>query len=135
MNDDELRRAAAVARPRRLAATGRPARVARLLEDAMSHDVETPAHEPSPEPADPRRRTPLTWLVAAAAVLVIAGVGVFAVFWGEDQRPGPDPPTSPQPSVLQLSARPPSERQVRRAHRRAPGHPAHRLRRHGHLDH
>ena len=61
-----------------------PAQVARLLEDAMSHDVDTRAHATVPQ-ADPRRRTPLTWLVAAAAVLVIAGVGAFALFGGDDE--------------------------------------------------
>jgi hypothetical protein len=73
-----------------------PARVARLLEDAMSHDQTT----------DPRRRTPLTWLVAAAAVLVILGVGAFAVLGGDDE---PEVPTAqdPVPSVVELSARPP----------------------------
>ena len=73
-----------------------PAQVARLLEDAMSHDVDTPA----------RRRTPLTWLVAAAALLVIAGVGVFAVVGGDDE---PQVPTAqdPAPTVVELSARPP----------------------------
>jgi hypothetical protein len=73
-----------------------PAQVARLLEDAMSHDLDTPA----------RRRSPLTWLVAAAALLVIAGVGVFAVVGGDDE---PQVPTAqdPAPTVVELSARPP----------------------------
>ena len=74
-----------------------PARVTRLLEDAMSHDPST----------DTRRRRPLTWLVAAAAVLVIAGVGAFALLGGEDQ---PAVPTAkdPAPTVMELSARPSS---------------------------
>lgn len=73
-----------------------PARVARLLEDAMSHDLDTPA----------RHRSTLTWLVAAAALLVIAGVGVFAVVGGDDE---PQVPTAqdPAPTVVELSARPP----------------------------
>ena len=73
-----------------------PAQVARLLEDAMAHDHDTPA----------RRRTPLTWLVAAAALLVVAGVGVFAVVGGDDE---PQVPTAqdPAPTVVELSARPP----------------------------
>lgn len=81
-----------------------PALVDRLLEDAMSHDVETRGAE---QPTDPRRRTPLTWLVAAAAVLVIAGVGAFALFGGDDQ-PAVPAAQDPAPSVVQLSARPPS---------------------------
>ena len=73
-----------------------PAQVARLLEDTMSHDLDTPT----------RRRSPLTWLVAAAALLVIAGVGVFAVVGGDDE---PQVPTAqePAPTVVELSARPP----------------------------
>ena len=74
-----------------------PAQVARLLEEAVSHDLDSST----------RRRTPLTWLVAAAALLVIAGVGVFAVAGGEDE---PSVPTAqdPAPSVLALKARPPT---------------------------
>jgi hypothetical protein len=81
------------------------ARVARLLEDAMSHDLDSRGTDRTH--ADPRRRTPLTWLVAAAAVLVIAGVGAFALLGGEDP---PSVPTAeePAPTVLELSARPPS---------------------------
>jgi hypothetical protein len=73
-----------------------PAQVARLLEEAVSHDLDTPT----------RRRTPLTWLVAAAALLVLAGVGVFAVAGGDDE---PQVPTAqdPAPTVVELSARPP----------------------------
>jgi hypothetical protein len=73
-----------------------PALVARLLEEAVSHDLDSPT----------RRRTPLTWLVAAAALLVIAGVGVFAVAGGDDE---PQVPTAqdPAPTVVELSARPP----------------------------
>jgi hypothetical protein len=80
-----------------------PDEVARLLEDVMSSDVDTPATDGSE--TDPRRRTPLTWLVAAAAVLVIVGVGAFALFGGDDD---PTPTAKdPVPSVLQLSAHPP----------------------------
>jgi len=84
-----------------------PARLTRLLVDTMSHGVQTPTHDPSSQPADPRRRTPLTWLVAAAAVLVIAGVGAFALFWGEDQPAAPSA-KDPGTTVLELSARPPT---------------------------
>lgn len=78
--------------------------VARLMEDAMSHDVETPTHDPSHPETDPRRRTPLTWLLAAAAVLVIVGVGVFALFGGEDQPIATPTPDNVPASVLHLSA-------------------------------
>ena len=53
-----------------------PTRVARLLEDTMSHRHSPPSTPPSPGDRDPRPQ-PLTWLVAAAAVLVIAGVGAL----------------------------------------------------------
>ena len=107
MHDGELRARLLSRDPAASLPPADPAQVAGLLEDTMSHDVETPAHEPSPQPADPRRRTPLTWLVAAAAVLVIVGVGAFALFWGEDQ---PTVPTAndPAPTVLELSAQPPT---------------------------
>ena len=82
-----------------------PAQVDRLLEDAMSHDVDT--RDTNGPEADPRRRTPLTWLVAAAAVLVIAGVGAFAVFGGDDE-PTAAPPDETAATVLELSAQPPS---------------------------
>ena len=39
---EELPRPVARARPRRLPCSGRPRWVARLLEDTMSHDVDTP---------------------------------------------------------------------------------------------
>ena len=82
-----------------------PARVARLLEDTMSHDVDTPLTHESRENGT-HDRSPLTWLVAAAALLVIAGVGVFAVVGGDDD---PQAPTAqdPAPTVVELSARPP----------------------------
>ena len=49
-----------------------PGRVERLLEDAMSNDVRAPETRTG-------RRNPLTWVVAAAAAIIIAGVGFFAI--------------------------------------------------------
>jgi hypothetical protein len=83
--------------------------VARLLEDTMSHDVDTPLTHESRENGT-HDRSPLTWLVAAAAILVIAGVGVFATMWQEDNPDNPPsaaPSSSQGTSVLELSARPP----------------------------
>src|SRR6478735_8389241 len=51
-----------------------PHEVARLLEDVMATELTTESRE-----TGTRNRGPLTWLVAAAAVLVIAGVGIFGV--------------------------------------------------------
>ena len=81
------------------------AQVARLLEDAMSHDLDT--RSPGGSQTDPRRRTPLTWLVAAAAVLVIAGVGAFAFLGGEDEPTVPAA-QAPAPTVMELAAHPPT---------------------------
>ena len=50
-----------------------------------------------------RDRSPLTWLVAAAAVLIIAGVGVFAVFARDDDAAVP-PPAADGPTVTELTA-------------------------------
>jgi hypothetical protein len=76
-----------------------PERVARLLEDAMSHDTLTESRE-----TGARHRSPLTWLVAAAAVVLIAGVGAFALWGGEDGSPA-SPPTAAEggPTVTDLT--------------------------------
>jgi hypothetical protein len=61
-----------------------PHRVARLLEDVMSTELTTENRA-----TGTRNRGPLTWLVAAAAVLIIAGVGIFAFVGHESDRVGP----------------------------------------------
>jgi hypothetical protein len=104
MNDDELLARLRAADPAASLPPADPGRTARLLEDTMSHDTETP---PADQHTPVRSRSPLAWLVAAAAVLVIAGVGAFAVLGpGDDpQVPAAQPPA---PTVLALSARPPT---------------------------
>lgn len=80
-----------------------PERVARLLEDTMAEDLST--HET--REAGTRARGPLTWLVAAAAVVVIAGAVTFAVLRGEDGAPGApsqDPPVAGEVTVTELQA-------------------------------
>lgn len=74
-----------------------PERVARLLEDVMSTELTTENRE-----TGTRNRSPLTWLVAAAAVLIITGVGLFAVL-GHDDDP-PAPPTAGGDTVTELGA-------------------------------
>jgi len=69
-----------------------PARTARLLEDVMSTELTTESRE-----SGTRGRSPLTWLVAAAAVLIIAGIGVFAAV-GHDSGSGGAPTAGDQPS-------------------------------------
>ena len=67
---------------------------ARLLEDVMTHDPmtrETPG----------RDRGPMTWLVAAAAVLLIAGVATWAAVGHGTDNP---PPAAGAPTVTTLSA-------------------------------
>lgn len=79
-----------------------PARVAELLEAAMS--------ETSTRPSESREtgthgRSPLTWLVAAAAVVLIAAAGIF----GLAQR-GDDSAPIASGSVTQLGYTPPTTR-------------------------
>jgi len=74
-----------------------PERVARLLEDVMSTELTTENRE-----TGTRDRGPLTWLVAAAAAVIIAGVGLFAVL-NHDEEPAV-PPTATEPSTTELSA-------------------------------
>lgn len=85
--DDALRALLRTSDPASSLPPADPARVARLLEDTMSHDtLSSETRE-----AGPRARSPLTWLVAAAAAAVILGVGLFAVLGGDDARDGQVP--------------------------------------------
>lgn len=61
-----------------------PASVNRLLEETMSNDVQQESRE-----TGARDRSPITWLVAAAAVVIIAGVGFVAMaqLGGDDPTP------------------------------------------------
>lgn len=101
-HDDELLARLRAADPAASMPPADPGATARLLEETMSHDVDTDL--PDSDLAA-RRRSPLTWLVAAAAVLVIAGVGAFALFFQEDSHQAPTA-AQPQPSVMTLGARP-----------------------------
>lgn len=65
---------------------------ARLLEDTMSHPTDTVEHPHEHEPAGDRRtgglhRSPLTWLVAAAAVTLIAVVSLTALVMRGNDAP------------------------------------------------
>lgn len=70
-----------------------PTRVDRLLEDVMS--------QTSTETTDTPTRNPLTWLVAAAAVVLIAVAGSL-MFLGDD-RVEPAPTAAEAPTVTELS--------------------------------
>ncbi len=85
--DDELLARLRAVDPASSLPAADPDRVARLLEDTMDNDLLTESRE-----TGARNRGPLTWLVAAAAALIIAGVGVFAALeLGDDTA---DPPTA-----------------------------------------
>jgi hypothetical protein len=74
MNDEELEARLRASDPAASLPPAAPHEVARLLEDVMATELTTESRE-----TGTRNRGPLTWLVAAAAVLVIAGVGIFGV--------------------------------------------------------
>ena len=91
-----------------------PARVARLLEDTMTDPLTDESRRDGPH-----RRSPLTWLVAAAAVLLIGGGVAFATTRGsddpasaaEESPSGPSAPADPAegagdgaPTVTDLTA-------------------------------
>lgn len=84
--DDPLRARLRAADPAASLSPADPDGVARLLEDTMSHDTDTQVPE---RRTGTRGRNPLTRLVAAAAVLVIAGVGVFTLTGTDDDNTAP----------------------------------------------
>ena len=86
--DDDLRRRLRAIDPAASLAPAPPERVARLLEDAMS------TQQPHSGSAATARRSPLAWLAAAAAVVLVAGLS-FAVLRGGDE---PQAPTASGPS-------------------------------------
>ena len=96
--DDELRARLRAADPADSLPPADPSRVARLLEETMSHDTTTPVG-----PETRSSRGPLTWLVAAAAVLLIVGVGIFGLV-GRDSGSDRVPSAAPAPSVTELHA-------------------------------
>jgi hypothetical protein len=95
--DAELRARLRAADPATSLPQADPDRVARLLEDVMSTELTTENRA-----TGTRGRGPLTWLVAAAAVLIIAGVGVFAIVGRDD--PAAPPTASDDRTVTELSA-------------------------------
>lgn len=82
MTDDELQERLRAADPAASLPPADPNRTARLLEDTMRDDLSTESRA-----TGARGRGPLTWLLAAVAVLVIAGVGAFGVaMLADDER-------------------------------------------------
>lgn len=90
-DDADLRALLAGADPASALPAADPVGVARLMEETMSETPEapdpheTPEHAATTETRDDhlRRRSPFTWVVAAAAAAVIVGGVGFAV-WGVD---------------------------------------------------
>jgi len=96
-DDDDLRARLRASDPAASLPPADPHGVARLLEDVMATELTTENRE-----TGVRQRGPLTWLVAAAAVLVIAGVGVFGVRALTGDDPAPTAGGSDPSSVTQL---------------------------------
>jgi hypothetical protein len=101
--DDALRARLRAADPAASLPPAERSRTARLLEDTMASTTEHDLAGESRE-AGTHGRGPLTWLVAAAAVAVIAGVGLFGVLRHDGAASGPPGAGRPQPSVTTLSA-------------------------------
>ncbi|MCW2793707.1 MAG: hypothetical protein JWO76_2805 [Nocardioides sp.] len=88
--DDELRARLRSVDPASSLPPADPTRVARLLEDTMSNTVDHEGETELTRETGTHGRNPLTWLVAAAAVLIIAGVGAFGLLnhgLGADEVP------------------------------------------------
>lgn len=90
-HDDELRDMLRAIDPASSLSSADPAGVARLLEDTMSGDLIHETRE-----TGTHGRGPLTWVVAAAATVVIAGVGLFGYL---SQRGDDDVSTAHDPAV------------------------------------
>jgi hypothetical protein len=102
VSDDELRARLRAVDPASSLPRSDPDRVARLLEETMSHPEATESRTDGAH-----HRSPLTWLVAAAAVALIVGVGVFAVVNPSDDSGPPtagDSPSTSGASVTELTA-------------------------------
>ena len=99
--DDLLRARLHAADPASSLPPADPEGVARLLEDVMSTELTTENRE-----TGTHGRGPLTWLVAAAAAVIIGGVGLFAVLNHDDPSTPPtaDDTTLTEPTVTELSA-------------------------------
>lgn len=108
-DDQELRAMLAAADPASALPAADPAGVARLMEDAMSETPDIPETPQTAETAETRSdhlrgRSRLTWLVAAAAAIVIVGGVAFAVADGD----GSDAPVAADgpPRVVDSSGQP-----------------------------
>ncbi len=104
-DDQDLRKQLRALDPAASLRPADPTGVARLVEDIVSDHLETDL--PETRETGVHERSPFTWLVAAAAVLLIAGVGAFFLIdRGTDDVPVTDPGegAGEAPTVTTLSA-------------------------------
>lgn len=105
--DPQLRALLAQSDPARSLTPADPHGLARLLEDTVSNDLDTRTDLPQ-QTTELRRRGPLAWLVAAAAVVAIAGGGYAAVSSMQDngtvEQAGPSTSPVDEPVVVTLQA-------------------------------
>ena len=118
-DDPELRDRLRSADPASSLPPADPARAARLLEDTMSSPTDTPTDDPTDDwvltesrETGTRSRGPLTWLVAAAAVVLIVGVGVFGLL-NHDSQHDKVPAAGGPTTVTRLQAPAPAAYQAR----------------------
>src|SRR6478752_4842684 len=98
VSDDDLRDRLRAADPARDLPAADPARVDALVQDVMATELTSENRA-----TGTRGRGALTWLVAAAALVVIAGISVFALV-GHDDEPAAPAATGDARTVTELSA-------------------------------
>lgn len=108
-SDEQLRDQLRALDPAASLPPAEPARVARLLEDTMSDDVDYDI--PETRETGVHERSRLTWLVAAAAVFLIAGVSAFVLVQRgtDDDVPAAGPSGEPADPVTVTSLAVPAD--------------------------
>src|SRR6478672_12490439 len=115
-DDDALRARLRASDPARSLPPAAAGRVSRLLEETM--DTETTPDDTTAEPVPVREtgargRSPLTWVVAAAAVVLIAGAALFGVLRHDDAGPVPSAGHASRLTTTQLAAPDPAAYRAR----------------------